>query len=206
MAGLSVFLVIHLFILGVGIVGNAALSSRLEQYLGANVFPAYRRALYMDLSYGFGMGSGESIDDNHALEVDLTLPDGSRQKLVYPETKNGERARHWRMLARNMAAYVGDDSVEPLLPTGIGQSLLDKYEAKQAIVTVKGHQPQLPSLFTAAIGDPPRGAWQNTYQARVWKSGLNTRLMKLEGRSETAPVATPRNTQPAVAPSALQQQ
>jgi hypothetical protein len=189
-AGLSLLIFAHLFIIGTGMLGNGVMSSDFEQRLAGALAP-YRRLLGMDMSYGFILTGGDALDVNHTIEADLLMPDGSHKKLVLPDPKgaDGEAARHWRTLARSMATYVGNDEVEPLLPTGLGESLLNREGAKQATLTVRGHILQDPSA--SRLGEDPDAParWRNVYQARVWKSGDNVRIMKLEGSSETAPAA-----------------
>jgi hypothetical protein len=191
---LSLFLFAHFFMLGVSLFGRVPFASELGRRLAAvPLFAAYRQALDMNRAYMFPLTRTEEIDVNHVLEATIRMPDGATEEIVFPNPADaaGERARHWRMLARHMSALVGNSDYEEVLPSGVGGGLIDRYGAKDVTLRLRGHL--LQDRFGSERGDDPNRAdlWRDRYQARVWRSGDQIYLMKQEGRGEAAPVADP---------------
>jgi hypothetical protein len=193
---LSIFLFAHLFTLAVSMLGRSPAASELARALaGAKILAAYRQLFALDQAYSYPLTRAGTTDVDFVLEATLTRPDGATESRVFPDPPDasGERTRHWRSLARNMAQFIGDSDLEAIMPRGFGAGLLDHYGAKEVDLRLRGHLLQDRAGFIRG-DDPGRTAlWRDDYQARVWRSGDQVRLMKKEARGETAPVAESNN-------------
>lgn len=139
----SLFLVFHLFALGVAALsssGNDQATSPLM--LGLRQIPAwYLQLLDMDLNYKFYLTYGEIFDVDQQLQIDMTLPDGSTKQVVIPEENIWPHARELRyqMLAAGVAGAVGNDAIEPLLPQALAGAVMAPVQSPRATFRCRGH-------------------------------------------------------------------
>ncbi|MGD9645924.1 MAG: hypothetical protein AB7U73_09435 [Pirellulales bacterium] len=214
--GITLALVIHLASMLFGILGTnyviasneetsavmpTQMSSRLERQLAANIpfLRNYRQLLFLNLPYANALTRADVPDTNHRIEVELR--DGNNgdpnsrevaRVMLPPEGIGSTVRRHrYEVLANSVANLAGDEMAEAVLPTGVSEGLLDRYADQGATwLTFRcfGLATLQPEQFVAGENPDRPELWNNVYEAQVWKSGENTRLMKREtARGDNAP-------------------
>lgn len=198
---LSLLFVIHLFAVGVALIGRMPVSSELFRRL-ANVrfLAAYRQLLDMDLPYNYPLTRADTLDIDHSIEAVVKLPDGKTEVVTLPPAgiPAGERARHWRQLTQNMAMFVGNPDIESILPTHLGLGLVKRYGGDEVVLKLRGRYLQDREAMSRGADPMRNDLLRDLYEARVWLSDDRPRIMKKEGVGESAPAAAnAERTQPA---------
>jgi hypothetical protein len=134
---LTLLLMLHLFALFVAVVSNfgarSGLRLQLREVPGVRT---YLHLLNMDTAYNYHLVFGTREDRD--FQCELILSPGQRPQaagqggederetmlLVPPDMWPGSRRRRYLMLSHNMAANVGDDQIESLLPSALASGML----------------------------------------------------------------------------------
>ena len=214
--GITLVLIVHLTSMLFGILGTnfvpgsnpeeagmpMEFSSRLERQLAGGVpgLHNYRQLLFLNLPYANAISRADLLDTNHRLEIelrdgrngDLASREVARVALPPEGIASSLRRHRYEVLANSLAQYAGNESAEAVLPTGISKGLLVRYTPQGATwLTIRclGVSPlQTPEQFQAGENPDRPELWRNEYEAQVWKSGEDIRLMKREtARGDNAP-------------------
>lgn len=199
---LSLLLVLHLFALLVALVSNdwvSVLTGRLRSVPGVR---PYLQLLFMDLSYRYGLTSADRLDVDFQLEADMTLEDGSKKTVVFPEQGvwPKERYRRYERLVHAIAERTADGN-DPagtaLIVQSVAARLFSEQGARKGRATphrirCRGHSLQAPGDVQAGDRhqqDPfdPRYYW-TAYEATAWwLPDGEVELLPTEGAGDTAP-------------------
>jgi hypothetical protein len=160
----SLLLFIHIFcvlvVLAFGATGAPLYGQLHDRVPGLR---QYLQFLHLDLGFNYQHTSGAPLDFNHFFEVELTMPDGSTETIVLPETDVLPRQRRIQLwsLARSAASVVGNEQVESLLPRQIAASVFKQHGAAQGheyehTIRLKRHMPpNLDAINAISEGLPP---------------------------------------------------
>ncbi|MFV2069455.1 MAG: hypothetical protein ACC645_21025 [Pirellulales bacterium] len=195
----SFLLFFHLFALSVAVAANARPVSRLRNsLLQIPGVRAYLDLLNMDLAYNFHLTHATELDTDHFVEIELdwngkTDPKARRIVLPEPGMRPGIRKRRFRNLARVMAAVVGEDDVESLLPHAVARGLLASNGIDQGhhrfrcrrhfLLQAKDVQ----SIDPAAHDPFHSSRYGTAYEADLIVSQGELSIIKAAGAAETAP-------------------
>lgn len=216
--GITLVLIIHLTSMLFGILGTnfvpggnpeeagmpIEFSSRLERQLAGGVpgLHNYRQLLGLNRSYANAISRADILDTNHRLEIELR--DGrngdaasrevARVELPPADVTSGLRRQRYEALATTVAQYAGNENAEAVIPRGVASGLLERFAPQGATwLTFRclGVSPlQTPEQFQAGENPDRPELWRNEYEAQIWKSGDDIRLMKREtARGDNAPAA-----------------
>ncbi len=135
--GLTLLLILHLFALFVAVVSNfgarSGLRLQLREVPGVRT---YLQLLNMDTAYNYHFVFGTREDRDYQCEVMVRPPPRSATsqaggplqeeslRLIPADLWPGSRRRRYLMLSHHMAANVGDDQLESLLPATLASGLL----------------------------------------------------------------------------------
>lgn len=199
----SLLLVFHLFGLLVAIASNNGdLSSALQlQLRRVPLLMNYLQFLDMDLSYDFALTQDTIFNIDHAVSVEVSLPDGGSEQVNLPDdsTWPGTRYRRYQNLAENMAVLSGDPDREALLPRAIAASVMNRHGVDEANITLRGHyilRPEDVYSSDLSMRDPyHERRYRTVYSAKVLRDGDQVGLVKtssdeLPGESPNAPSST----------------
>ena len=123
--GLSLLLVVHLFVLFVAIASNFRPVSPLRAQLReVPLVRSYLQALHMDLAYNYHLTYAGPSDFDYRLIVDLD-PALEAESLVLPDPQmNPLRRQRFYQLTRTMSQFLEDDAREGILPESVAAGLL----------------------------------------------------------------------------------
>lgn len=144
-------LFLHLFAMGVAISSratakggpNASIEMALRKVPGLK---QYAQTLRMDLSYTYWLTRGPfpdpDVESDHWFEVDLTLPDGSQQKIVLGGAEIKLPQRYWRyqLLAREAARLSASDAMASVIPQALARRLMAETGARRGVIRVQHKQ------------------------------------------------------------------
>jgi len=160
----SLLLFVHIFsvlvVLAFGATG-APLYRQLHDHVPG--LRHYLQALHLDLGFNYQLTSGDALDFDHFIEVDLMLADGSTKTVLLPEpdTFPRERRNRLRSLARSAASLVGNEQLESVLPRQIAVSVFRRHGGAEGdefehTIRVKRHlPPNLDAINAVSDGLPP---------------------------------------------------
>jgi hypothetical protein len=216
--GITLVLIIHLTSMLFGILGTnfvpggnpeeagepIEFSSRLERQLAGGVPGLHNYRQLFQLNKSNAISRADILDTNHRLEIELR--DGrngdpasrevARVELPPTDITSNLRRHRYEVLATTIAQYAGNENAEAVIPRGIAAGLLERYAPEGATwLTFRclGVSPlQTPEQFQAGENPDRPELWRNEYEAQIWKSGDDIRLMKREtARGDNAPAAEP---------------
>jgi hypothetical protein len=190
---ISLLLVIHLFMLAVGVLSNRV-PSQIESDLRTVPRP-YLQMLCMDLSYSFHLTHAQLEDTDHFFEVDLTLADGSQKRVLVPPPGMWPpvRFRRFERLAGTAALLNGNSSVEAIIPQAVAARLVREYGATGGVIRCRRHLAQAMQAVSsrdAKERDPySENHYATVFESRILVVGGEVQLLKIEAARESAPAA-----------------
>lgn len=190
---ISLLLVIHLFMLGVGILSNRV-PSQLESDLRTVPRP-YLQLLCMDLSYSFHLMHLTPEDTDHFFGVNLKLKDGAEKAIDIPSRGLWPpiRFRRYERLAGTAAALDGNNALEALIPQAVATRLVHENDAVGGVISCQQHLLQDMRAPTSS-NDRDRDPYSDIYyqtasESRILNVGGKIQLLKIEAAREAAPAA-----------------
>lgn len=196
-ATVSFLIFVHLFALVVAVISNwnpSTLAVRLRN--NVPFIKPYLQFLAMDQSYLplYGLTFAMAEDTDMAVEVELSLPDGSQQSFTLPSSDlwPRERWRHDARLAETAGDLTGEAfrNIESILPQAIAAHYVAKYGAKGGTIRCTRHL--LQDIQSAGSSDPyDKALYTRVYEARILLVGGSVQLMKKDAAAEVAPAAVP---------------
>jgi hypothetical protein len=189
-------LVLYLAGLFLALVGNTSSgTSALVRTIKSRIYAPLLVPAWLDLGFDNHMTWGTPADADHALVIGRKDEAAAGTTLRFPAAAGGgERAARWRRLARTIAAGEVAGEAPAVLATAAAAGTFATLGTTDVSLMVER---TAPVARDAAVPPRPEAA----YRARVRRVGDDPQsgdiqLVKVEDRSEVAPLARPRPTTP----------
>ncbi len=188
----SLWLVIHLFCVGVALSTTSTMSPmhvRLRQVLNP-----YTQLLHLDGNgVQWAVNDGGELDVAHYFEIELTDGPHRGEIIVLPDRgwSVGQQRKRFRRIGRAVAYYaqvVDNDNAAALIAGRIAAPIVRQYEATRAILRCRSY-PSLDSLKEPS----PR---HEVYVANVIIKGDEVAVIKASATGLSAPLKTEGKTTP----------